>query len=305
MAPSFTVASAQPDELAPAFELVFQHHPAADRQKRVAHALQLIQQQDLIPEGVWIARRGMDLIGAFVCLPLAGASALIWPPQVLAVGNAREAEDLLIRRACEWLRNKGVKLAQALLTAEECPLALPLERNGFTHITGLWYLRHPLHFDAPFLQAEESLTFRTYPNVSAQVFQETLERTYGGTLDCPEVNGVRTLEEVLAGHRAAALHDPNRWWLALDAETPVGVVLATASTETRGWDLAYVGVVPEARGRGAGRELVRKVLLEARAADAECVTLSVDTRNRPAWKLYLSLGFEADDRREVYLAVWR
>jgi ribosomal protein S18 acetylase RimI-like enzyme len=45
--------------------------------------------------------------------------------------------------------------------------------------------------------------------------------------------------------------------------------------------------------------------LEARAAGAECVTLSVDTRNRPAWKLYLTLGFEADDRREVYLAVWR
>jgi ribosomal protein S18 acetylase RimI-like enzyme len=180
-----------------------------------------------------------------------------------------------------------------------------LQLNGFTHITSLWYLRHHLHFDAAFLLPEESLTFRAYPTVAAEVFQETLGRTYEGTLDCPEVNGVRTLDEVLVGHRAAPLHDPSRWWLALDGKTPVGVVLATASAETHGWDLAYVGVVPEARGRGVGRDLVRKVLLEARATDAECVTLSVDTRNRPAWKLYLALGFEPDDQREVYLAVWR
>jgi ribosomal protein S18 acetylase RimI-like enzyme len=116
---------------------------------------------------------------------------------------------------------------------------------------------------------------------------------------------VRTLEEVLTGHRAAPAHDPERWWLALEGELPLGVILATAAPETRGWDLAYVGVVPEARGRGLGGKLVRKVLLEARAAGASCVTLSVDSRNRPAWKVYTALGFEADDRREVYLAVWR
>src|SRR6516164_2744117 len=107
-----TVASAQPNELAAAFELVFQHHPDSERRKRVAHALQLIQQHDLISEGVWVARRGRQLIGAFVCLPLVGASALIWPPQVLPGTQAREAEDSLIQCASKWLRQKGVKLAQ-------------------------------------------------------------------------------------------------------------------------------------------------------------------------------------------------
>jgi len=33
--------------------------------------------------------------------------------------------------------------------------------------------------------------------------------------------------------------------------------------------------------------------------------LSVDVRNRRAWELYKDLGFEAHDRREVYLALWR
>jgi ribosomal protein S18 acetylase RimI-like enzyme len=31
----------------------------------------------------------------------------------------------------------------------------------------------------------------------------------------------------------------------------------------------------------------------------------VDGRNRPAWGLYRSVGFEPFDRREVYLAVFR
>jgi mycothiol synthase len=307
MASPLTVACARADELAPAFNLVFQQHPEAERQARVANALYLVGQGELAREGVWVARRGNRLIGALVCLPLVGASALIWPPQVTGDIDPTEAEDLLVRRSCAWLRGRGTKLTQALLTPEENHLAAPLVRNGFTHITSLWYLRHRLHLDAAFQTSEVvgSLTYRAYPTVPPNVFEQTLGRTYVGTLDCPEVNDVRTLEEVMAGHRASPLHDPERWWLAFDGETPVGVLLATASAETRGWDLAYVGVVPEARGQGFGGQLVRKMLLEARAAGAECVTLSVDSRNRPAWKLYVALGFEADDRREVYLAVWR
>jgi ribosomal protein S18 acetylase RimI-like enzyme len=299
------VAHARSDELSAAFELLFQQHPMPDRRERVGNALKMVGQGELIAEGVWVARRGPRLIGALVCAPLAGASALLWPPQVVADVEPTEPQDALMQRASEWLRGRGTKLAQALLTVEENHLAPPLLRNGFAHITTLWYLRHALAFDAHPYPPGDPITFRAYPTVSPQVFQETLGRTYVGTLDCPEVNGVRTLEEVLTGHWAAPMHDPERWWLALEGELPLGVILATAAPETRGWDLAYVGVVPEARGRGLGGKLVRKVLLEARGAGASCVTLSVDSRNRPAWKLYTALGFEADDRREVYLAVWR
>jgi ribosomal protein S18 acetylase RimI-like enzyme len=65
----------------------------------------------------------------------------------------------------------------------------------------------------------------------------------------------------------------------------------------------YLGVVPEARGQGLGRELVNKALWEARAADAPQLTLSVDARNQPALNLYRSMGFEEYDRREVFLKI--
>jgi mycothiol synthase len=304
MAPSFTVACAQPNEQGAAFDLIFNQFGAAEREARVADALQLLRQRELPPEGVWVARKGSQLAGALVCLPLPGASGLIWPPQVAAGVDATEMEDQLTKAACAWLRGCGAKLAQALLTDEEKHLAAPLQRNGFTHITSLWYLRcDPIRSVASFLSSER-LTYQPWTTTRA-VFQETLVRSYEGTLDCPEVNGIRTIDEILAGHRGQRTDDPATWWLALDGGRAVGVVLVTEIPETRAWDLSYLGVIPEARRRGLGRELVQKVLNEARLAGITSVSLSVDTRNRPAWRLYVEMGFQPYDRREVYLSVWR
>ena len=83
------------------------------------------------------------------------------------------------------------------------------------------------------------------------------------------------------------------------------MLILTEMPDWGAWDLSYVGVVPEARGRGVGRELVRKALFEAKVAEAPGMILSVDSRNRPARYLYESLGFEPYEEREVYLAVWR
>ena len=141
--------------------------------------------------------------------------------------------------------------------------------------------------------------YETYAACDRAVFHATLLRTYQHTLDCPEVNGVRTVEEIIEGHRNQGVHDPNRWWLAWHERTPVGVLLMTEMPEWGSWDVAYVGVVAAARGRGFGRELTLKALYEARAAAQTQVTLAVDARNEPAWDLYRAAGFEAYDQREV------
>ncbi len=132
----------------------------------------------------------------------------------------------------------------------------------------------------------------------------TLQRTYEGTLDCPEVNGARTIDEVIAGHQAQGRFDPDRWWLALRDGQPVGVMLLSELAESNDWEVAYMGLVPEARRQGLGRQLLLQALHAARAAGVRSVTLSVDGRNHPAWQLYVGTGFVPYDRREVYLAVW-
>jgi len=155
------------------------------------------------------------------------------------------------------------------------------------------------------LKSRTRLKYQAYNPSKPAVFHQTLQNTYKDTLDCPELNGVRGVEEVIAGHRGQSHFDPNLWLLALVDGLPVGVLLLTRSPETLDWEISYVGVVPEARGRGFGRELVLKALAAAQTGGAPYLTLSVDARNHPARELYRVLGFEVYDRREVFLAVWK
>jgi ribosomal protein S18 acetylase RimI-like enzyme len=172
----------------------------------------------------------------------------------------------------------------------------------------LLYLRHWL--DGPSAEGSARvparitpLRYEPYSDANRSVFHETLLRTYELTLDCPELNGIRTVEEIIEGHKAQGVFRPERWWLALEEGRPVGVLMLTEVTDWEGWDVEYLGVVPEARGRGVGRLLTVKAIGEARAGGASRLTLAVDRRNVPAWNLYRSLGFEESDQRDVFLVV--
>jgi mycothiol synthase len=290
---------ARTEDWAAAFRLIFQYLPPEEREHRCANALHLLQRRELNPQGLFIVRGPAGPRGALLCLPVPGGSALVWPPG--AVDDRRtEWEDALLRHACAWLRQRGAKLAQTLLAPEETFLATPLLRHGFTAVTRLWYMRHNLNLPVHCLNTPARLDYQTFEDDA--LFRQTLLHTYEGTLDCPEVNGVRGIDEVLEGHRAQGAFDPQRWWLVREGVRPVGVLMMTEMPESGNWETAYMGVVPEARRRGFGREMLRHALCEARAADAPAVTLSVDARNQPAWKLYRSVGFEPYDQRVVYLA---
>jgi ribosomal protein S18 acetylase RimI-like enzyme len=55
--------------------------------------------------------------------------------------------------------------------------------------------------------------------------------------------------------------------------------------------LAELYVVPEQRGRGVGRALMQAAISEARERGAETMDIGVDEPDRPARRLYESLGF--------------
>ena len=145
-----------------------------------------------------------------------------------------------------------------MLADHQRSLGAGLERAGFTHVTDLWYLRHDLgSIPSP---PPATITYQTYAECDADLFQHTLLQTYEETLDCPEVNGVRDIHEVIAGHLSQGAHDAKLWWLAWQNRMPMGVVLLTPMPDWGDWDLIYLGVVKEARGRGIGREMTLRAL---------------------------------------------
>jgi mycothiol synthase len=294
------ITTAAPEEWPAAFALALRHLGEDIRPARLLKALELAAAGEIDPEGIFVARAAAGLCGVVVCIPLPGASGLFWLPKTHPPDAA--LEDRLVRTALAWLRGRGTKLAQAILNALDIPAAGSLLRCGFRLVTRLEYLEHTLAAVPPLPPARLHLI--TYSEETREVFHATLLRTYEGTLDCPELNGVRTIDEIIAGHIAQGRFRPERWWLALEGDRPIAVVMVTEVQDMEAWDLSYLGVVPEARRRGVGRELAQQVLQAAQTAQAPKVILAVDNRNQPARQLYLDLGFLSVDFREVYLFFW-
>jgi ribosomal protein S18 acetylase RimI-like enzyme len=189
---------------------------------------------------------------------------------------------------------------------DDAHLAEPLLRHDFARVTTLVYLSNDRLAAAASLTASRPtrLALDTYDPSCPDEFHSILAMSYSETLDCPEVNGVRTVAEVIEGYKVQGF-DPARWWLVREDNKPVGVLMTSTEAGGQTWDVGYMGVIPSARRRGHGVEMLRQVFREAHAAGANRITLCVDERNAPACRLYERMGFQVDDHRAVFLAIWQ
>jgi len=91
-------------------------------------------------------------------------------------------------------------------------------------------------------------------------------------------------------------------WIAEEDGRMAGFAIAEWNRESGGM-AAYIQtleVLPEARGQGAGGELLDRIEGSARAADAELIWLHVDAENAGAIRLYEAKGFRCEGREENY-----
>ncbi|MFM8273930.1 MAG: GNAT family N-acetyltransferase [Gemmata sp.] len=285
--PRFAVSQAAAHELLPACRLLFAARAEHSRDR-------LLSDRDA--SGLFVACGGGRLCGAALVQVLPGALGVAYPPR----GEPVEAADAVTAAACEWLRARGVKVCQAFAAAEERPEMAPLERAGFRHVTQLAMLQRDFWPTDPLPRAAEPLSFVAHAPPFAGDFAQTLLATHEATLDCPELNAPRTPGELRAGFATSG----GEAYLAWEGGGPVGVVMFEPGAEPGAAELTYLGVVPAARGRGLGAELLKFAVAEASLARGAVLNVSVDVRNTPAMKLYLGHGFREYDRREVWLATW-
>jgi mycothiol synthase len=287
----------RPDAWTAALERAMVRVPQAERAARVQHYLALLKNGVLDPRGVLVARHGADIRGVQVCVPLAGAACLFWLPAA-----DDDCVNALVQAGLAWSASIGCKLAQAVAAPEDLPFAEPLIRHGFQWTTRMHQFAH--HLSELPDELPMRLRCETYrPSFHAD-FAATLERTYEGTLDCPELNGKRTIDEILAGHRGQGKFHADFWWLVYDGSTPVGIVMLAEMPDGATWELAYLGIVPEHRRRGIARAMTLRALHALRARVAKCLLLAVDPRNAPALRLYQALGLVEIECNEVLLYFW-
>jgi ribosomal protein S18 acetylase RimI-like enzyme len=275
------------------------------RPSLVAEALEEAEQGWIDLSGLWIARRRGRIVGALLTQHLPGRAAAVWAPEVEPSWGRADLAERLLRTALADLQGRGVRIVQALVDASAPARAsTDLTRAGMPHVTNLMYLARPtappLAEDRPTVQ----FTWRPFGPETEPEFHEVMQRTYLGSLDMPELEGVRSLDDVLASHQAGGRFDPNHWQIGRLPDEPgaSAIVLLSNPSDREAWEVAYLGLTPEARGRGLGRAALAHALALARDQTPR-LELAVDARNLPAERLYLAAGFLPFDRRSVHLRV--
>src|SRR5688572_4332380 len=111
---SVIIEPAVRSDFAEALALVFGHLAPADRRPLLENLI-AADVANLAPiEGLWIARRGRELCGAAWAQVQPGATAVVWPPGLVATEPESTAAELL-QVALADLKSRKVRLAQSLL----------------------------------------------------------------------------------------------------------------------------------------------------------------------------------------------
>lgn len=301
MTSALSIGSASSENISEALRLVFRDLESENREPYVQLLAESIRQGTLSVEGLIEARRGGALVGAVFSQRQPGSAAVIWPPRLVAEEPPATATQLLIA-ATELAARQGLRVAQVLLGSSAEPDDAVLRAGGYAPLAELIYLvseERVFPRDAPVA----ALEFEASAPETRERLIRTLEATYEGTLDCPQLNGVRTNEEVLEGYRETGVFDPTRWLIARHQEQDVGCLLLADHPEDLSWELVYMGLIPSARGHGWGLEIARHAQWLTKQAGRPRLTVGVDAANLPAIRMYRAAGFEEWERRIVYLKI--
>ncbi len=115
--------------------------------------------------------------------------------------------------------------------------------------------------------------------------------------DTPENYGsIAAVEQAQPDEQWLAKLAGAAWFVAFDADRPVGLVAGGAREE--GWLLYSMWIAPEARGRGLAEKLVDEVRAAAESDGARTLSLHVAEDNVRARRAYVRLGFLASGEWE-------
>jgi ribosomal protein S18 acetylase RimI-like enzyme len=252
-------------------------------------------------DGWFLAWLAGQPVGSVLADHLSGRAGAIWPPRVIDESStSRATAERLLGRAIEYLRAHGSSIVQAQLENHADDDAQVLRAAGFEPFCELMYLTSEAA-DFPTDPPAARLRFEPYSRANHARLVRVVEETYRDTLDCPRLNGLRDVEDVLEGYKATGEFDPARWLIVRHEGRDVGCLLLTAYLDPPVWELIYQGVVPWARGRGLGTDVTRHAQWLAEKAGVEQLVLAVDALNEPALSVYAAAGFRAWESRWVFV----
>lgn len=243
-----------------------------------------------------VARLGENRVAGvyFTCLP--GRLAMLGSIRVVA-GFSSIGVSLLQMLVDKLCTEFSVTQIQAAIPREEPSASEVLRAFGFQHLTDVDQMWLSLQPDG---EIPGSLKWSPARSMTEDSFIDLIRATFEDTLDCPELNGLRSEEDVLESYlMGRSLDSIDLWEIAWWKETPVGCLLLTQ--HPRGVvEIAYMGLIRSARSHGFGRLLIHRAKKIAQDTGSTTLVLAVDCRNTPALKTYAKCGFQIHQRLHVY-----
>jgi mycothiol synthase len=277
--------------------LILGSHGRGADNAQVLDFLQFAVHRHIALADLWLAERDGRIVWAVLPIVSPGRTMLLLTPTHHPTTPNDPAATQLTDAVCAHFAGRGIRLAQALLEPTDVAARPALEAAGFHAMAGLDYLHAGVRRTYPPPKIADALSWVRYTPETHDLFVDTISGTYQGSLDCPALNGVRDMEDVLAGHKASGEFDPSLWFLLHEATgrgdaSALGTVLLSRMTKSEAMELVYLGLSPHARGRGLGDLLVRQALAATAASGVSKLSLAVDSANRPALGLYHRHGFQ-------------
>ena len=266
-----------------------------DQQLALVQTLNAVRDQsDAVFDGLIVAIDQGQVIAAVWAQLTPGKTAVMWLPD----GNSSAAVPLL-QAAAKFLDEREVTLAQ-FLSADEHPFSTDvLAAADFRELAKLAYLSVDPS-TSPHERTDSELEFVARASDDPARLGQLLLRTYEESLDCPQLNGLRDADDVLEGYREQGEFSPERWFIVRSNKQDIGTLILTVHSDTGNWELVYMGLIPEQRGQGFGKQVLDFAVWKAGQGGAERLVLAVDQHNQPALDTYQRAGFVAWDHRTVY-----
>ncbi|TWT31585.1 GNAT family N-acetyltransferase [Blastopirellula retiformator] len=290
-----TVERADPSCYGAAVWMVFGGKVRRAMAGRLAAILQAERQGRVSFEGLFVARRGERIVGAAWGTEQPGRFGTMWPARVIPSESPAVAR-LLMQSAAKFVAGLDISIAQSLIALDASGDQRLLEASGFQAITNLEYL---------FVQSAQMRDDFVQPKLKGVPFHQTTDAaaeliaTYPGTLDCPEFEGLRPIDDVIAGYCDTGAFELSLWQrLELDGE-PAGVMILAPTPDYQAMEIVYLGLRPEMRNRGLGKAAVQMAMAEAKRRGIERLLLAVDQRNEPAIRSYSACGFLGYESRKL------
>lgn len=289
------------EETEPALRLLLGHGGGLADDETVLHFLQFALHRRIDLTETWAIVADGRIAWAVLPTPAPGRTLLLLSPTTPPPSRHAAAARQMLGRVCEQHARSGYHLAQVLLEPGCRTVADLHAQAGFRRLATLLYMQRRLTRVAAGPALPTGFSLHTYSPQTHSRFAHAIQQSYIGSLDCPGLNGRRDIEDVIAGHKASGEFDPASWFLLCERDAERGVVLVSRIHGQNAAELIYLGLAPDARGRGLGDLLLRLALSSASSAGCEHLMLAVDSANRPATRLYERHGFRRLHVRDVLL----